>query len=190
MTTMLLGSQQQAVKCGIAVSPVTDWLYYSEYNTLWCFQLKSFTMKHLFTDSVFTERILGLPAENYKVYVEADATQRARNIPSDSFFLIHGLADLSAPYLHGIQLARSLTESNILFKHQVSDCSTCFFLSDSYSCFFQPRRTPMKVTTYTAFWSTCIDPWSTISKVVSHSTGMMKELQISDKTKSKSYATQ
>lgn len=66
--------------------------------------------------------------ENYKAYVEADATQRARNIPSESLFLIHGLADLSAPYLHSIQLARALTESNILFKHQVF---IVFFL-DSY----------------------------------------------------------
>lgn len=63
---------------------------------------------------------MGLPAENYKAYVEADATQRARNIPSESFLLIHGLADVTTPYLHGVQLARSLTESNILFRYQVS----------------------------------------------------------------------
>lgn len=73
-----------------------------------------------FTDSVFTEKILGLPAENYKSYVEADATQHARNIPSESFFLIHGLADLSVPYLQGVQLARALTEAGILYKYQVS----------------------------------------------------------------------
>ncbi len=46
----------------------------------------------LYLDSAFTERVLGLPAENYKGYVEADATQRARHIPSYSFFLMHGLA--------------------------------------------------------------------------------------------------
>lgn len=43
-------------------------------------------------DSAFTERVLGLPVENYKGYVEADATQSARHIPSYSFFLMHGLA--------------------------------------------------------------------------------------------------
>lgn len=69
---------------------------------------------------MFTERILGLPAENYKSYVEADVTQRARQIPSDSFFLIHGLADITSPYQHGIQLARSLTEANVIFRYQVS----------------------------------------------------------------------
>lgn len=30
VTSMLLGSQQSTLKCGIAVSPITDWLYYSK----------------------------------------------------------------------------------------------------------------------------------------------------------------
>lgn len=71
-------------------------------------------------DSAFTERILGLPNENYKGYVEADATQRARHIQSNKILLMHGLADVSVPYLHGVQLARSLTEAGILFQYQVS----------------------------------------------------------------------
>ncbi|KAJ8977155.1 hypothetical protein NQ317_015478, partial [Molorchus minor] len=92
-----LGSQQKVYKCGISVSPIADWLYYN---------------------SAFTEKILGFPNENYKGYVEADATQRARNIPKRSFFLIHGLADLSAPYQHGVTLARALTDAGILFQYQ------------------------------------------------------------------------
>lgn len=80
-----------------------------------------FFLLHLnFTDSAFTERILGFPSENYKGYVEADATQRARHIPSYSFFLMHGLADKSAPYLHGTQMARALTEAGVIFQYQVS----------------------------------------------------------------------
>lgn len=71
-------------------------------------------------DSIFTERILGVPAENYKAYVEADATQKGRQIPSYSYFLIHGLADVTAPYQHGIQLARSLSESGTIFRYLVS----------------------------------------------------------------------
>uniref|UniRef100_A0A182TIR2 Peptidase S9 prolyl oligopeptidase catalytic domain-containing protein n=1 Tax=Anopheles melas TaxID=34690 RepID=A0A182TIR2_9DIPT len=96
VTAMILGSQQHVFKCGISVSPVTDWLYYN---------------------SIFTERILGVPAENYKAYVEADATQKGRQIPSYSYFLIHGLADVTAPYQHGIQLARSLSESGTIFRY-------------------------------------------------------------------------
>jgi len=30
VTAMLLGSQQNIFKCGIAVSPIVDWLYYSK----------------------------------------------------------------------------------------------------------------------------------------------------------------
>ncbi|XP_060517195.1 inactive dipeptidyl peptidase 10 isoform X2 [Cylas formicarius] len=99
VTSMVLGlgNQQKVFKCGIAVNPITDWLYYN---------------------SAFTERILGLPAENFKGYVEADATQRAKNIPRKSFFLMHGLADLTAPYQHGVLLARSLAEAGILFRYQ------------------------------------------------------------------------
>lgn len=71
-------------------------------------------------DSAFTERVLGLPTENYKGYVEADATQRAKYIPSKSLFILHGLADLTVPYQHGIALARALTEAGILYRYQVT----------------------------------------------------------------------
>ncbi|XP_055628528.1 inactive dipeptidyl peptidase 10 isoform X2 [Toxorhynchites rutilus septentrionalis] len=98
VTAMILGSQQTVFKCGISVSPITDWLYYN---------------------SVFTERILGVPTENYKAYVEADATQKGKQIPSNSYLLLHGLADVSAPYQHGIQLARSLSESGIIYRYQI-----------------------------------------------------------------------
>ncbi|XP_043862780.1 uncharacterized protein LOC120457838 isoform X1 [Drosophila santomea] len=97
VTSMALGTQQDVFKCGIAVSPTADWLY---------------------SNSAFTERILGLPAENFKGYVEADATQKARLIKSNSYFLIHGLADTTAPFVHGVQLAKSLTSANILFRYQ------------------------------------------------------------------------
>jgi dipeptidyl aminopeptidase/acylaminoacyl peptidase len=71
-------------------------------------------------DSAFTERILGVPGENYKGYVEADATQRARYVPSHSMYLLHGLADITAPYQHGVALARALAEAGIIFRYQVS----------------------------------------------------------------------
>jgi dipeptidyl aminopeptidase/acylaminoacyl peptidase len=62
---------------------------------------------------------LGSPSENFKGYVEADATQRARYIPNHALFLMHGLADLSVPYTHGVALAKSLAEAGILFKYHV-----------------------------------------------------------------------
>lgn len=32
VTAMVLGTQQNVFKCGIAVSPISDWLYYSKYQ--------------------------------------------------------------------------------------------------------------------------------------------------------------
>lgn len=74
----------------------------------------------LCADSAFTERILGVPEENYKGYVEADATQRAPNVPNHSMYLLHGLADITAPYQHGVALARALAKAGIIFRYQVS----------------------------------------------------------------------
>ncbi|XP_061377760.1 inactive dipeptidyl peptidase 10 isoform X1 [Danaus plexippus] len=97
VTSMLLGSQQSTLKCGIAVSPITDWLYYN---------------------AAFTERILGQPSVNYKGYVEADASQRAHHVPPHALYLVHGMADMSAPYPHALQLARALTDAGVLFRYQ------------------------------------------------------------------------
>lgn len=80
-------------------------------------------------DSAFTERILGVPGENYKGYVEADATQRARHVPSHSMYLLHGLADVTTPYQHGVALARALAEAGIIFRYQVSFLQGVFFIA-------------------------------------------------------------
>lgn len=63
---------------------------------------------------------MGLPSDNFKGYVEADATRRARYIPSHSLYLLHGLADVSAPFLHGAALARALSEEGVVFRYQVT----------------------------------------------------------------------
>ncbi|XP_014250064.1 inactive dipeptidyl peptidase 10 isoform X2 [Cimex lectularius] len=97
VTSMILSSQHHIVKCGIAISPITDWLYYN---------------------SAFTERLLGQPSETFKEYVENDAIQRSRHIEAGSLFLIHGLADISVPYVHSLSLAKALTQQGILFRYQ------------------------------------------------------------------------
>ncbi|XP_071440893.1 inactive dipeptidyl peptidase 10 [Hetaerina americana] len=97
VTTMVLGSQQNVFKCGVAVSPIADWLHYN---------------------SAFTERVLGAPSDNYKGYVEADATRRAAHVPHHALFLLHGLADDSAPFAHGVALARALADAGVLFRYQ------------------------------------------------------------------------
>lgn len=78
------------------------------------------------SDSAFTERVLGAPSENYKGYVEADLTQRARLVPSHSLYLLHGLADLTAPYTHGVAFAKALSEAGVIFRYQVRPTSDTF----------------------------------------------------------------
>ncbi|XP_025072942.1 dipeptidyl aminopeptidase-like protein 6 [Pogonomyrmex barbatus] len=97
VTAMVLGNQENVFKCGVAVNPIADWMYYN---------------------SAFTERVLGAPAENYKGYVEADLTQRAKLVPSHSLYLLHGLADLTAPYTHGVAFAKALSEAGVIFRYQ------------------------------------------------------------------------
>lgn len=97
VTAMMLGSQQDVFKCGVSVNPIADWLYFN---------------------SAFTERVLGAPAENFKGYVEADLTQRARLVPSNSLYLLHGLADLTAPYTHGVAFAKAMSEAGVIFRYQ------------------------------------------------------------------------
>ena len=72
-------------------------------------------------DSAFTERVLGAPVENFKGYVEADLTQRARLVPSHSLYLLHGLADLTAPYTHGVAFAKALSEAGVIFRYQARE---------------------------------------------------------------------
>jgi inactive dipeptidyl peptidase 10 len=62
---------------------------------------------------------MGLPVENYKGYVEADATQKAKNMESDKFFLIHGMADATAPYHHSVQMAKALTKAGTIYRYTV-----------------------------------------------------------------------
>lgn len=35
VTAMVLGAQQPVYKCGVSVSPITDWLHYSKYNFIY-----------------------------------------------------------------------------------------------------------------------------------------------------------
>lgn len=56
--------------------------------------------------------------------MEADLTQRARLVPSHSLYLLHGLADLTAPYTHGVAFAKALSEAGVIFRYQVKEANT------------------------------------------------------------------
>lgn len=56
--------------------------------------------------------------------MEADLTQRARLVPSHSLYLLHGLADLTAPYTHGVAFAKALSEAGVIFRYQARERKT------------------------------------------------------------------
>ena len=60
-------------KCGIAVAPVTNWIYY---------------------DTIYAERYLGLPTpnDNARGYQKSDITSKADKLRGKKMLLVHGTA--------------------------------------------------------------------------------------------------
>ncbi|XP_044003397.1 venom dipeptidyl peptidase 4-like [Aphidius gifuensis] len=86
-------------KCGISVAPVTSWYLY---------------------DSIYTERYMGLPNEhdNKYGYDNGELIKHAKNIKSNSYYLVHGTFDDNVHYQHSLLLAKELEKSDILFRQQ------------------------------------------------------------------------
>ena len=68
-------------KCGIAVAPVTNWIYY---------------------DTIYTERYLGLPTpnDNARGYQSSDVTSKVDKLRGKKMLLVHGTAGESASFIH------------------------------------------------------------------------------------------
>lgn len=84
-------------KVGIAGAPVTDWRNY---------------------DSIYTERYMGLPAENPEGYRKSSVVESAANL-SGKLLLIHGGVDDNVHINNSMQLAKALQEAGKLFQMMV-----------------------------------------------------------------------
>lgn len=109
-------------QCGISVAPVTSWLYYGNIISL-KFQtsLDMSLLKFLFlTDSMYTERYMGLPTEedNLKGYQRSDA-YNVTNLKNKQYYLIHGTGDDNVHYQQSLLLSRMLELNDVLFQQQV-----------------------------------------------------------------------
>ena len=74
MTTKILekdATQNNIFKCGIAVAPVSSWIYY---------------------DSIYTERYMGLPSPNDNLagYNNADVTKDVDKLRGKKLLVVHG----------------------------------------------------------------------------------------------------
>ena len=67
--------QDNIFKCGVAVAPVTNWIYY---------------------DTIYTERYMGLPTpdDNLDGYRISDVTSQARRLKNKKLLLVHGTAGM------------------------------------------------------------------------------------------------
>ncbi|XP_067001471.2 venom dipeptidyl peptidase 4 isoform X2 [Anabrus simplex] len=86
-------------KCGIAISPITEWLYH---------------------ESVWTERYMGLPTieDNLSGYIDAGLTNKVENLRNKRFLLMHGTMDNAVHYQHSVMLAMVLQQQDIPFVYQ------------------------------------------------------------------------
>ena len=76
VTTSVLAAdadQDNVFKCGIAVAPVTNWIYY---------------------DTIYTERYMGLPTpeDNLQAYKISDVTAKAEKLRNKKLLIVHGTA--------------------------------------------------------------------------------------------------
>ncbi len=62
-------------KCGMAVAPISNWIYY---------------------DTIYTERYMGLPTpeDNLAGYMRSDLTSKAANFKGKKLLLAHGMAGM------------------------------------------------------------------------------------------------
>ncbi|KAJ8012088.1 hypothetical protein DPEC_G00065050 [Dallia pectoralis] len=98
LATMLLSSQDSQLKCGAAVSPITDFEYYA---------------------SAFSERYLGLPKTDARVYSMASLEHRAGHLMDRKYMIIHPTADEKVHFQHSAKLIGHLIKEKANYSLQI-----------------------------------------------------------------------
>lgn len=98
---MSLMRDNNVFKCATSVAPVTDWTLY---------------------DTIYTERYMVLPKDNFNAYNESRMMNFIENIPkyNKKYMLVHGTMDDNVHFQQGMVLARALERADIEFKEIVS----------------------------------------------------------------------
>lgn len=84
-------------KAGIAVAPPTDWKYY---------------------DTVYTERFMRTPKENFEGYAATSPIRLAKNLQG-KLLLVHGTADDNVHFQQTMDYAEALVQAGKQFDMQV-----------------------------------------------------------------------
>jgi len=68
------------------------------------------------TDSIYTERFMGLPEDNLDGYNRTDISRRSEGIRGKKYMLIHGTRDDNVHYQQALMLAKALEHNDIQFE--------------------------------------------------------------------------
>ena len=96
-TLMALSVGQGTFKVGIAVAPPTDWKFY---------------------DTVYTERFMRTPQENFEGYKATSPLARVKDLQG-KLLLIHGTADDNVHFMQSMIYAEALVQANKQFDMHV-----------------------------------------------------------------------
>lgn len=96
-TLMALSTGNGTFKVGIAVAPPTDWKYY---------------------DSVYTERFMRTPNENFEGYAATSPLRKAKDLQG-KLLLIHGTADDNVHFMQTMEYAEALVQAGKQFDMHV-----------------------------------------------------------------------
>ncbi|XP_059184297.1 dipeptidyl peptidase 4 [Centropristis striata] len=94
VTSMALGSGSRVFSCGMAVAPVSKWVYY---------------------DSIYTERYMLEPTDN-SLYYNSTVTERAKNFHSVEYLLVHGTADDNVHFQQAAEISEALVDEQVDFE--------------------------------------------------------------------------
>ena len=94
LTSLCLTRYPDLFKAGIAVAPVTNWRFY---------------------DSIYTERYLGLPAENPSGYDDNSPAKLADKMKA-KYMLVHGTGDDNVHFQNAVEMVNGLVAANIPFQ--------------------------------------------------------------------------
>lgn len=76
------------------------------------------TSFRLVTDSIYTERFMGMPTleDNLDGYDRTDISRQAEGIRGKKYMLIHGTGDDNVHYQQAMSLAKTLERNDIMFQ--------------------------------------------------------------------------
>jgi len=96
-TLMAMSAGNGTFKAGIAVAPPTDWKFY---------------------DSVYTERFMRTPKENFEGYAATSPIRRAKDLQG-KLLLVHGTADDNVHFIQTLAYAEALVQAGKQFEMQI-----------------------------------------------------------------------